>query len=68
MYRLYFGNEEKKDLIGKYDTIGEVRAMMQQKIKEINFTCYYMRYILRSEEGLTVVDYGSHVDFFYIYQ
>ena len=64
MIKLYWGNDDggyKK--IGERENHKELNLLMIEHLKFLNFKSYYSRHWV-NDEGFTMCDYGSHVDFF----
>lgn len=63
--KVYHGNEDNKEFVGEVCTQKELNQLVNDYIKKINFKCYYERTYLRPD-GIVVIDYGSHTQFFYV--
>jgi len=67
MYTVYFLNSKNvKREIGKANTEEEANKIIQQFLDAHNFKSYYSRYWYCEEENGTMVDVGSHTEFFII--
>jgi hypothetical protein len=67
-FHLYFGESLKKaKKIGIFDTEKEYWQKIDDFLKEKKFKSYYYRqWKMDSEMDITVLDFGSHYEFFYI--
>lgn len=63
--KLYYRTPKKITLIEKgLANLESALPYINKYLKEIDFKSYYMR-VWQSKEGYTILDYGSHVNFFY---
>lgn len=63
---VYFENSlGQRRLIAETATTQETSSAIQSFLKDHNYTSYYSR-SWKNEKGETVVDVGSHTEFFYI--
>ena len=64
MIKLYWGNSgDGYKEIGKYKTHKELTRAMNEYLKYLKFKNYYYRQWV-NDEGFTMCDYGSHINFF----
>jgi hypothetical protein len=64
MIKLYWGDciDGYKE-IGEYKNQKELSVAINEYLKSLNFKSYYSRHWV-DDDGFTMCDYGSHVDFF----
>lgn len=60
--KIYYNNEHIGDSIDS----GHSFQVINQYLKDINYKSYYFNMWHKDDGKTTVVDYGSHVNFFYI--
>lgn len=64
MIKLYWGNSgDGYNEIGVYKNHKELTEAMNEYLKHIKFKNYYYRQYI-NDEGFTMCDYGSHINFF----
>jgi hypothetical protein len=61
--KLWFkGSDDKRRLIGDFDTESEARKVINKYCADRNFVIYYIRNW--ASNGLLMYDVGSHTEFF----
>jgi hypothetical protein len=64
VFKLYWGNsEDGYSDIGSYENDAELSNAMEEYLKYLKFKNYYYRQWV-NDEGFTMCDYGSHINFF----
>lgn len=64
MYKLYYGNDDGKELVTTTESEQEAFRAISKYIKEHNWKSYYLR--VNYFDNIKIIDYGSHIRFFYI--
>lgn len=65
MIKVYFGNNDSKELIGEATKDKEAYSIIDDYLKNvIGWQDVYYRFW--NEDGVLVIDFGSHSNFFYI--
>lgn len=64
MYKLYYGNDDNKELVTTIESEQEAFCVISKYIKEHNWESYYLR--VNYFDNTKIIDYGSHTRFFYI--
>ena len=65
-YTVKFKNSEGKvRKIGEADNGNEVYSIVNKFLEDRNFKSYYKR--VWNANGRTVIDFGSHTEFFHVY-
>ena len=65
MIKVYFGNNESKKNIGESDTESGAFRIIEDYVKNvIGWQEVYYRFW--HEDGVLVIDFGSHRNFFYV--
>ena len=65
MIKVYHGYHDDRKLLGEFETLADANKCMNDYLKEIKFNSYYSR-MWKEPDGATVVDYGSHTQFFWV--
>lgn len=65
-YELYYGDSEHKEYINTFQSEDEAFDCIVEFLKSKGCEPYYYRWIYHEE--YTMIDYGSHYTFYYIYK